>query len=306
MSQPQILSIRDCPVCGCAVEKGIPFLDRHITESKLSEFSYASRKTPEFMRYRMLRCAQCDVLYACEAPEQSHLSAAYHQAAYDSQEEALHAAEAYEKALLPIIEGMSDRQGVLDIGTGTGVFLQRMQANGFTGVVGVEPSRSAIDAAAPDIRSCIREGIFSEKDFSKESFAMITCFMTLEHVTDPAALVREAVRLLKPGGVFVAVVHDWRAWNNRVLGARAPIIDIEHLQLFSPQSARTLLERQTLTDVRCSSFANSYCLDYWNRLFPTPDLFKQALTAILCATGIGRMRLSMNVGNLILTSRKVG
>ena len=39
------------------------------------------------------------------------------------------------------------------------------------------------------------------------------------------------------------VCHDRRAPLNRALGARSPIMDIEHLQLFSQASARALLER---------------------------------------------------------------
>ena len=74
-------------------------------------------------------------------------------------------------------------------------------------------------------------------------YDLITCCMTIEHVPDPAQLCRDAHELLAPGGALMLVCHDRRAPLNRALGMRSPIIDIEHLQLFSRASARALLER---------------------------------------------------------------
>jgi SAM-dependent methyltransferase len=297
------LKSRDCPVCGAPAISGIPFLDRKIDKDRFNAFSYASRKTPEYMCYRLVRCPVCDVVYASESPPATTIGHAYHQAAYDSKNEALHAAMAYERALLPRLARLSGRNGVLDIGTGSGGFLQRMRENGFTNLVGVEPSRAAIDAADPDIRPCICEGLFSAADFKPASFSVISCFMTLEHVPDPRSLVNDCVGLLKPDGIMVAVVHDWRAWNNRVLGRRAPIIDIEHLQLFSKNSVAELYRKAGFTDIQCRSFRNRYPLDYWNRLLPTPSWMKTGLAGVLRATHLGQLCLSMNVGNLIVVAQ---
>jgi SAM-dependent methyltransferase len=295
---------RDCPVCGLPASNGEPFLDRRIDSEKLSAFSYASRKTPEYMCYTLVRCPGCDVVYANESPSAVEIENAYHEAAYDSKEEAVHAAESYERALRHTISTMIDRKGALDIGTGTGIFLKYLQTHGFTGLVGVEPSQAAIEAADDDIQSFIREGLFLPSDFASGSFSLITCFMTLEHVSDPSSLVRDCLALLKPGGVMAVVVHDQRAWNNRLLGARAPIIDIEHLQLFSKASVAELFRRSGFVDIESSSFWNSYRLTYWNRLFPTPVFLKRILEKLLGITGLGNAKLSMNVGNLMVVARK--
>ena len=81
------------------------------------------------------------------------------------------------------------RDAALEIGTGTAAFLARLSDAGFGEVVGVEPSVAAIAAAPSARKSWIREGIFREKDFAPESFDLICCFMTLEHVLDPRELV---------------------------------------------------------------------------------------------------------------------
>lgn len=47
---------RPCPVCG-ASPKGAPvFVEGSIDPARLDRFSFASRKMPEFMSHRMVRC----------------------------------------------------------------------------------------------------------------------------------------------------------------------------------------------------------------------------------------------------------
>jgi SAM-dependent methyltransferase len=258
------------------------------------------------MCFTMLRCPECDVVYACESPSPSTIGHAYLAAAYDSKMEAIDAADTYERALRPYLSSMSDRRGALEIGAGTGAFLQRLRGHGFTGVVGVEPSRLAVDAADADIKPCIREEMFCADHFEAGSMSFIGCFMTLEHVAEPAALIRECFPLLRAGGLIACVVHDWRAWNNRVLGRRSAIIDIEHLQLFSKASVRELYRRSGFVDIECRSFWNRYRVDYWNRLLPTPSFLKRGLEIALRRTRVGRLRVPMKVGNLMAVARKAG
>lgn len=298
------LEPRDCPVCGSNSGTGVPFLERNFRADRVDAMSFASRKAPEYMSYALSRCPTCDAVYAREAPTISEIGAAYHSAGFDSKAEALDAAETYERALRGHLLPMPDKGGALEIGTGTGAFLQRLRRLGFTGLAGVEPSRAAIDAADEDIRPSIREGLFRGADFEAESFSLIACFMTLEHVSEPATLLRDAHRLMKPDGILACVVHDWRAWNNRVLGRRAPIIDIEHLQIFSRKSVGELFRRAGFVGIECRSFRNRYRWAYWNRMLPLPMPLKRASESLLSSSGLGGLRLSMNVGNLMVVARK--
>lgn len=288
---------RPCPVCGASVEAATLFLEENIDQAKISGFSYASRKAPEYMCHRLMRCGVCDVVYVDTPPDQSELAEAYHVAEYDSSEEANDAARAYVKAMAPILAKLARRESVMEIGSGTGVLLEFLKPHGFSTLVGVEPSSAAIAAAPPHRRAWLKEGIFREEDFEPQSFDLICCFMTLEHVRDPSVTIRSALNLLRPGGAFVSVTHDYHSLVNRLLGKKSPIIDIEHMQLFSNRSIRELFSRNGYADVSAKPFFNTYSIRYWTRLAPLPGGLKAMAEKTLGATGLEGLKLSANVGN---------
>ncbi|MBN6150361.1 MULTISPECIES: class I SAM-dependent methyltransferase [unclassified Xanthomonas] len=290
-------SDRACP--GCAGREVEHFADERIDPNKVSDFTYASRKTPEFMCLRLVRCAACDLVFAPRPPEDIFLSQAYSEAAYDSTPEAAAAAASYAQALAPHIKQLSDLSGAVDVGAGSGPLLPYLQRFGFKSVVGVEPSRAAINAAPEAVKALLIEGMFDPKMLKGQRVSLICSFMTLEHVANPGELVRSAYTLLEPGGMLAVVVHNWRAPLNRALGLRSPIIDVEHLQLFSHRAARALLSSNGFQDVTVKAIRNAYPLRYWLRLTPLPAGVKAALLRVLDLIGISGSLLPLRVGNIM-------
>lgn len=290
---------RSCPVCNTPSSAAKLFLKQNIDPARMSAFSFASRKLPEFMCHQLVQCPTCDLVYANDPPDQSVLAHAYHVSDFDSAQEADDAAAAYARAVQPVLHKLKNKGAALEIGTGTGIFLEALKREGFTTLVGVEPSSAAIAAAPPHRQAWIREAIFRESDFAPQSFDFICCFMTLEHVRDPHEIVSAASRLLRPGGAIALVTHDYRSGVNRLLGKRSPIIDIEHMQLFSPTSIRQLLDRNGYQEIEVSSFQNRYALRYWMRLLPLSVGAKQAMIKSLDAVGLADNKLSFNVGNML-------
>lgn len=295
---------RDCPVCKTPHEKAKLFFENNIDSGKLSSFSFASRKTPEFMTHRLVQCPVCDLVYANKPPSEDELARAYHVADYDSAEEASDAAIAYMQAMQPALLRMTQRLTALEIGTGTGVLLEHLHRAGFVKVVGVEPSHAAIAAAPEHRKAWIREGMFYERDFEPESLDLICCFMTMEHVLDPKIIANAALHLLRPGGAFITITHNYRSLVNRVLGRRSPIIDIEHMQIFSEPSIRHLFELTGFEAVSVTAFANRYDLGYWMRLSPLPGPIKSLVMRLFSWFGWSRSKLGINVGNTITVGLK--
>jgi SAM-dependent methyltransferase len=288
---------RTCPLCGSADESRV-FAEADFDLERLDRFAFASRKLPEYMHYRLIACPTCDLLYASPLPTLDRLARAYQEADFDSSEEARYASRTYARFLPAIVRRIPDRDGALDIGTGDGAFLEQLLANGFCNVVGVEPSAAPIAAARDEIRPLIRHSLFRADDFEPGRFSLVTCFQTIEHVYDPLAIAHAAHSLLKDGGAALFICHNRRALSAKLLGRKSPIFDIEHLQLFSPSSARALLERCGFADVEIKTVVNRYPLQYWMKLFPLPARVKSKVLTALSRSGIGRLPLSAPVGNI--------
>jgi SAM-dependent methyltransferase len=292
------LTERGCPNCGSTDDSRL-FAEQSLDMAALDEHAFASRKRPELMRLRLVDCPVCDLVYASPLPSPEALAQAYEAAAFDSAEEARYAARSYAEQMEDLFARLPDRRGALDIGTGEGAFLAELLKRGFTEVAGVEPSSAPIAAAPAEIGKLIEHGVFEPGIRPPASLSLVTCFQTIEHVPDPAEMVRGAAALLKPGGVLAIVCHNRRAPVNRALGLRSPIVDVEHMQLFSPRSAAELLRRAGLRDVGHRPIRNRYPVRYWARLTPLPPRAHTAVSSALEKTGIAGRPLTIPVGNLL-------
>jgi SAM-dependent methyltransferase len=96
------------------------------------------------------------------------------------------------------------RPRLLDLGCGTGLFLQRRQAD--CEALGIDLSPEALSYCHQrQIRSVARADA-ARLPFGDESFDIVTAFDLIEHLPDDRALVREIHRVLKPGGFMMATV----------------------------------------------------------------------------------------------------
>jgi 2-polyprenyl-6-hydroxyphenyl methylase/3-demethylubiquinone-9 3-methyltransferase len=115
---------------------------------------------------------------------------------------------------------------VIDIGCGGGILSESMARKGAT-VTGIDLSEKALKVA--DLHSLesgaqVRYKLIAAEEMAAQeagSFDVVTCMEMLEHVPDPAAIVRAAATLVKPGGhVFFSTLNrNPKAYLFAILGA---------------------------------------------------------------------------------------
>jgi SAM-dependent methyltransferase len=133
-------------------------------------------------------------------------------------------------------------QRVLDLGCRYGA-LTRAYADG-NDVVGIDVDREALAEAAKLGIETRWADVEQPLELPDRSFDVVAAGELLEHLRDPAAVVAEAARVLRPGGLLVGSVPNAYRLKNRLafLRGRPPEQDPTHLQLFSPTDVRRLLD----------------------------------------------------------------
>jgi SAM-dependent methyltransferase len=104
--------------------------------------------------------------------------------------------------------GIKSSDHLLDVGSGTGSFLQRLNASGHTGrLCAADTSPAAIEAASaiPGVEAVIADA--ARLPYRDAQFDIVTARHMLYHVGTPADALLEARRVLRPGGRFAATVN---------------------------------------------------------------------------------------------------
>jgi SAM-dependent methyltransferase len=96
---------------------------------------------------------------------------------------------------------------LLDVGCGTGWLAEH-----FSDYTGIDGSPEAVDAAQAKGRSIVQGDVGEPLPFGDAAFDGVVLKDLLEHVADPVAVVREAHRVLKPGGGVFASSPDAQRW----------------------------------------------------------------------------------------------
>jgi SAM-dependent methyltransferase len=96
---------------------------------------------------------------------------------------------------------------ILDVGCGTGWL-----ADHFADYTGIDGSPDAVAAARAKRREIVLGDVDERLPFADASFDGVVLKDLLEHVADPVAVVGEALRVLRPGGLAFASSPDAQRW----------------------------------------------------------------------------------------------
>jgi len=160
---------------------------------------------------------------------------------------------------------------MLDVGCGNGRFLRKMAALGWA-CEGLDFSETAVSLCRAAGLN-VRRGDLSSAGLDDARFDLVTARHVIEHVPDPADFLREAARILKPGGRLLIQTPNSAALGRPWFGAYWFANDIpRHLVLF----ARTNLDRLA---------AGVGLAPLEHKTFTTPKIFLNSLDYRLRKTG---------------------
>jgi len=107
--------------------------------------------------------------------------------------------------LTPLDQTGLEKGRVLDIGSGTGITLKVLE--GFGDAYGMELSQQAIDFLKKrHLKRIIRADVSLSLPLKNDTFKTITCLDVLEHLDNDVVLLKEMLRVCKPGGHILLTV----------------------------------------------------------------------------------------------------
>ncbi|HSF46539.1 MAG TPA: class I SAM-dependent methyltransferase, partial [Chitinophagaceae bacterium] len=225
-----------CPVC---------------SSSKLKFVFKVKDHTVSGEDFAIWECEHCTFRFTQDVPDADAIAPYYKSEEYISHTEtrkgfinsAYHAVRKFtlqqKRKLVSQVTGLN-KGTILDIGCGTGAFLEVMQSAGWK-VKGLEPDDSARKIATDRGVPAFPSGeLFS----LNEHFNCITMWHVLEHVHDLHRYVEQMKSILEPGGVILVAVPNYTSEDASTYGPFWAAYDVpRHLYHFSPLSMKQLMNQ---------------------------------------------------------------
>ena len=209
------------------------------------------------LRYHLLRCPACSLVWLDEPPLKLEMTKHYGQ---DYDRAIANAAKAPDHWFDPRNELLRHKSGgaVLDLGCASGGFLSTLKGPSWK-LFGVEMSVDAAAAAQSRSGAKVFVGDVLDAPFPPESFDAITCFNVFEHVYEPVKVLAKVSEWLKPDGIFYTTMPNIDSAGARIFRSYWYALELpRHLFHFSPATLRMVAQSVGLQEVFVSAQRNLY------------------------------------------------
>ncbi len=265
------LADRACPLCGgthATPEVSSRARAEHRSLAELQPYWFGIDKERHFFTYH--RCADCGLLYNHAFFDDAQLGDLYAAMPPNMDQVSDEAIVATQHGYFEEIATRAPLEGdYLEIGPDVGHLVSAAVRTGrFDHYWLFEPNRAVHDrlCAATDGRpTTISTDMRDLSPVPDGSVGLAVMVHVLDHLIDPAPMLSEIRRKLRPGGVLAIVTHDEGSALRRVLGPRWPAFCLQHPELYNPATIRRLLEGAGYTPIEVTRSANHFPIDFLAR-----------------------------------------
>ena len=221
---------------------------------------------PSFFRngaHRLRLCPRCSVVFVYPRVAGAELlrqySPAYFERNYESTRRLEYVSPSAmvrkQEFFLQQAVKLSGKQkgSVLDIGCGTGRFLEFAQTHGWQ-ITGLELCAEVGKKTAARLGAQVYLGNLFDVQLPEERFDLVTMFDCIEHLEDPLRALAVCWQTLKRGGVLAVTTPNLEGIGRLLLGPRAfAIWPDTHIVYFRPRSLRFALRQVKFDCIRIAS-----------------------------------------------------
>lgn len=227
-----------CPLC----KSGL-----FLNHAEVKDYAVSGEK------FLLCQCTSCKLIFTNPRPKQEEISQYYQSENYISHR---NKANNLTNLLYKTVRQYTLRQKVnwlnqysshkgnlLDIGCGTGYFLQKAKQNGWK-TEGIEPNSLARKTAK-------KKGLKIFSDLSKikeeNKYQAITMFHVLEHIHDLRKTAKRVVSILEDEGTLLIAVPNYDSLDSKIYGEKWAGLDVpRHLYHFTKETMQVFAEKMGL------------------------------------------------------------
>ncbi len=232
-------NLTSCPIC---------------QSSELKPFLECTDYTVSKSDFNIVQCASCGFHFTNPRPREAECGKYYQSEDYISHSDTrkglinnlYHYARKFTlKKKLKLVASVTEKQqgNILDLGCGTGAFLNTCKESGWK-VQGIEPSADAREFAHKNYALDLYD-VNSWEKFPDNSLGVVTAWHVLEHVYKLEDEAKQVKRALSNNGTFIVALPNCSSADARFYGRYWAAYDVpRHIWHFTPADVKRFFENQ--------------------------------------------------------------
>jgi SAM-dependent methyltransferase len=235
---------RYCPICH---SKGKNLL----FQQSFSKISYNDLLDG----YNVVACKECGFCYADDIPNQETFDLYYkYMSKYEKNDnnskESQYDLNRFQQTVEYLKFNIINKDSyIVEIGCATGLLLSLLKKDGFTNLLGIDPSPACVETVTKIHNIPSRSGTISDlSSIVPESVDLVILVGVLEHIRNLDLALVQLRRVIKPDGKICIVVPDASQYLN---GKDAPFqeFSVEHINYFGPGSISNLMIKHDFSKI---------------------------------------------------------